>query len=68
MSLSRGWLLLPHFGDCMHPGQPDSHGHSVMTSMRIGPLLGEHNDYIFQELLGVSEEELNKGYVEGSIA
>ena len=36
--------------------------------VRPGPLLGEHNDYIFQELLGVSEEELNEGYVEGSIA
>ena len=29
--LSRGWLLLPHFGDCMQLGQPSLHGHSDMA-------------------------------------
>ena len=26
-----GSLRLPHFGDCTHDGQPDSHGHSVTS-------------------------------------
>ena len=30
-SLSSGSLRLPHFGDCTHDGQPDSHGHSLTS-------------------------------------
>ena len=30
--MSRGWLLLPHLGEWMHDGQPDSQGHCSMTS------------------------------------
>ncbi len=29
------------------------------------PLLGEANEYVFRELLGLSEDEINQGYVEG---
>ena len=29
------------------------------------PLLGEHNDYVYRDLLGISEEEMNECYVEG---
>ena len=32
------------------------------------PLLGEHNDYVYKELLGMSEEEINEYLVEGVIA
>lgn len=32
------------------------------------PLLGEHNDFVFQEILGMSEEEVNHYIVEGVIA
>ena len=29
--LESGSLRLPHFGDCTHDGQPDLHGHSLMS-------------------------------------
>ena len=29
------------------------------------PLLGEANEYVFRELLGLGEEEINQGYIEG---
>src|SRR5581483_6923417 len=29
------------------------------------PLLGEHNDYVFQEVLGLSEDEVNEYLIEG---
>jgi benzylsuccinate CoA-transferase BbsF subunit len=35
--------------------------------VRPGPLLGEHNDYVFQQLLGLTEDDVNLGYVEGFI-
>ena len=33
-SLSRGWLLLPHLGDCTQEGQPSVQGHSS-TALRV---------------------------------
>lgn len=35
---------------------------------RPAPLLGEHNDYVFRELLGLSEEEINRLMVEQVIS
>lgn len=32
------------------------------------PLLGEHNDYVFKQLLHLTEEEINHGYAENYIA
>ena len=32
---------------------------------RYSPLLGEHNDYVYREILGMSEEEINQCYVDG---
>ena len=32
---------------------------------RHAPLLGEHNDYVFRELLGMDEEKINQGHIEG---
>jgi hypothetical protein len=31
-------------------------------------MLGEHNEYVFRDLLGLSEDELSEGYAEGYIA
>jgi len=31
------------------------------------PCMGEHNEYVFRELLGMSEEEINQALVEGGI-
>lgn len=35
--------------------------------VRPAPMLGEHNDYVFKELLSMTEEEINQGYAEGYI-
>lgn len=31
-----------------------------------GPLLGQDNEHVFREIIGLSEEEINMGYVEGA--
>jgi len=36
--------------------------------LRPAPLLGEHNDYVFKQLLGLSDEEIGEGYTAGYIA
>lgn len=33
---------------------------------RPGPTLGQDNEYVFKEILGMSEEEINQGYVDGA--
>jgi benzylsuccinate CoA-transferase BbsF subunit len=33
---------------------------------RPGPTLGQDNEYVFKEILGMSEEEINLCYVEGA--
>jgi len=35
---------------------------------RAGPDIGEHNDYVFRKLLGMTEEELVQGYVDEVIS
>ncbi len=32
---------------------------------RAAPLLGEHNDYVLQEVLGMSENEVNQCILDG---
>lgn len=32
------------------------------------PLLGEHNDYVLKDLLGLTDDEISEGYAEGYIA
>jgi benzylsuccinate CoA-transferase BbsF subunit len=36
--------------------------------LRPAPLLGEHNDYVFKELLGLSDAEISAGYTANFIA
>jgi crotonobetainyl-CoA:carnitine CoA-transferase CaiB-like acyl-CoA transferase len=36
-------------------------------AIRAAPMLGQHNDYVFKQLLGMSEDEINEGYADGSI-
>jgi benzylsuccinate CoA-transferase BbsF subunit len=33
---------------------------------RPGPTLGQHNEYVYKEVLGMSEDEINQGYVDGA--
>ncbi|HIM38087.1 MAG TPA: hypothetical protein EYM38_08745 [Dehalococcoidia bacterium] len=56
----------PETGESTYDGPPFSLSECSLE-VRPGPLLGEHNDYVFQELLGLSEEDVNLGYVEGFI-
>ncbi len=60
---SRGFFKQPHhavIGDKVLAGLPIHF--SGYTDMNYGtpPLLGEHNDYVFGELLGLSKEEIRK--------
>ena len=38
------------------------------VEIKPAPLLGEHNDYVFRNILNLTEEEINEGFVEGYIA
>ena len=53
-------------GESTYDGPPFSLSECPLE-VRPGPLLGEHNDYVFQQLLGLNEDEVNHGYVEGII-
>ena len=54
-------------GKSAYDGPPFSISDTVLD-VRPAPLLGEHNDYIFRDLLSVEDEEIDLGYVEGYIA
>ena len=54
-------------GKSAYDGPPFSMSDTVLD-VRPAPLLGEHNDYIFRNLLSVEDEEIDLGYVEGYIA
>jgi formyl-CoA transferase len=34
---------------------------------RAGPTMGQDNEYVYREILGLSEEELNDLYVDGAL-
>jgi benzylsuccinate CoA-transferase BbsF subunit len=34
---------------------------------RVGPTMGQHNEHVYRNILGLSEEELNELYVEGAL-
>jgi benzylsuccinate CoA-transferase BbsF subunit len=36
--------------------------------LQSAPLLGEHNDYVFTQLLGLTDDQISEGYAEGYIA
>ena len=36
--------------------------------VRPAPLLGEHNDYVFRDLLGLTDDAISEGYADGYIA
>jgi benzylsuccinate CoA-transferase BbsF subunit len=67
--------IVGHYKKVNHPVTGESNYDSPPFTLsecplevRPGPLLGQHNDYIFQELLGLDEDDINMGYVEGFIA
>ena len=51
---------LPYFGKITYPGIPLHFSETPIVSPQRAPALGEHNDYVYQDLLGVSQEEIRK--------
>jgi crotonobetainyl-CoA:carnitine CoA-transferase CaiB-like acyl-CoA transferase len=39
----------------------------VEGDWRTGPALGEHNEYVFKELLGMTDDEIADALIDGSI-
>ena len=54
-------------GNSIYDGPPFTLSETPLE-VTPGPLLGEHNDYIFGELLNLPAEEIDEWYVEGFIA
>jgi benzylsuccinate CoA-transferase BbsF subunit len=57
----------PETGPTRYDGPPFSLSDCPLE-VTAAPLLGEHNDYVFRELLGLGEDEISEGYAEGFIA
>ncbi|MFC2060290.1 CaiB/BaiF CoA transferase family protein [Chloroflexota bacterium] len=59
---ARGFLVeheLPRLGRVTYPGIPLHLSDTPDVVSKRAPLLGEHNDYVYQGLLGLSPEEIN---------
>ncbi len=54
-------------GESAYDGPPFSMSDTPLE-IRPAPLLGEHNDYLFRDLLNLSEDDITEGFVEGYIA
>lgn len=54
-------------GERMYDGPPFTLSASPID-LRPAPLLGEHNDYVFTQLLGLTDDQISEGYAEGYIA
>ncbi len=58
---ARGFLVeIQHseMGRTLHAGLPMKHSATPGQVRSHAPLIGEHNDYVFQQLLGMSREEI----------
>ncbi len=58
---ARGFLVEvqhPELGRTLHGGLPMKHSVTPGQVRSHAPLIGEHNQYVFQELLGMSAEEV----------
>jgi benzylsuccinate CoA-transferase BbsF subunit len=60
------FFTLPHpvLGECLHPASPVLLTKSP-PQFRTSPCFGEHNDYVFRELLGLTAQELESLAQEG---
>jgi len=56
----------PEMGICHAPAPPFVLSKSP-SEVRRAPLLGEHNEYAFKEILGMSDEEIAELVIEGVI-
>ena len=48
----------PEMGRTLHGGVPMKHSVTPAEVRSHAPLMGEHNTYVFRELLGMSSEEI----------
>ena len=60
-------LVHPEAGPARYDGPPFTLSDTPLD-VRPAPMLGEHNEYVFRDLLGLSEDEISEGYAEGFIA
>ena len=58
------YLDHPEAGRIAHDGLTFSLS-ATPGEIRRAPMLGEHNEYVYREILGLSEEELDRLTVEG---
>ncbi len=59
------YLDHPEAGKIAHDGLTFSLSATPGEIQRRAPLLGEHNEYVYREILGLSEEEVNQLITEG---
>jgi len=64
------WVKLDHpeFGSYEHLAPPFLLSETPAELRRSSPCLGEHNDYVFEKILGLSQEEIQQLKDEGVIA
>jgi benzylsuccinate CoA-transferase BbsF subunit len=64
------WVKLDHpeFGSYEHEAPPFILSETPAELRRSSPLLGEHNDYVFERIVGLSREEIRNLKDEGVIA
>lgn len=64
------WVMLPHpeTGEVSAERWGFSFDGSDGLALHHAPLLGEHNDFVLKEVLGMAEEEINQLIVEGVVS
>jgi len=60
-------LLHAEAGETTYDGPPFTLSECPIE-LRPAPLLGEHNDYVFKQLLDLSDAEISDGYTQGYLA
>jgi benzylsuccinate CoA-transferase BbsF subunit len=58
-------LAHPVLGKASFDGSPVKLSHTPAYFQQAAPLLGQHNDYVYRHLLGMSEEEIERYSKEG---
>ena len=54
------WLDRKHVGTIPHPSAPYRSGETPIEINKPAPTLGEHNDQVFKEILGLNDTEISK--------
>jgi benzylsuccinate CoA-transferase BbsF subunit len=63
---NNSYITLDHpEGECLVENSRIGFSRTPGRIRRPGPAIGQDNEYVFKEILGMSEEEINQGYVDG---